>query len=125
MAALYHVQTCTQFARDHLPTVEKCFNGAGYIPFTVHRISGGTRIVFGFFEIVTSIALSILISGFAGSAGLQKEGWKILDFSVHGLVNIFRGFVECHAWLHLICPLYDNFVPENARLSYSRPIFTG
>lgn len=122
---VYHVHQCASFARTYLPVVEGWFNGAGYIPVTVHRISGGTRIVCGFLEAVISVALAILINVISGDVKLQREGWKLLDFSVHGLGNMFRGFVECHAWIHLICLLYDSFVPENSRLSYSRPIFKG
>ncbi len=128
MSALYYVQECAKNARSNLPIVEKSFNYAGYIPGAVHRVSGGTRIVFGFAEIISSVALSILIYHYGiytNNRELQREGYKLLDFAVHGAANMFRGFVECHVWFHLLCPLYDNFVPEKDRLSYSRSIFKG
>jgi hypothetical protein len=128
MSTLHYVQVCSQFARDHLPMVEKCFNYAGYIPGATHRVSGGTRIVAGLSEIMVALALTILVynaGSLTGSPALRREGFKILDFAVHGLWNIIRGFVECHAWIHLLCLVYDKFVPENGRLSYSRPIFKG
>src|SRR3569832_946465 len=110
------VSVCVEFAKDLLPHVERAFNWAGYIPGFTHRISGGVRIVFGEVEIVSSLALSILVYSFGvmlGSPKLQAEGWKILDFAVHGAANVVRGFVEAHPVYHLFFIMYDNFVPEN------------
>lgn len=126
MTALYLVREGDEFARLGLPYVENFFNGAGYIPLAVHKYSGGTRIVFGFTEVVVSVALAFFFSLHAelsGSRAFNKEAWKVLDYAVHGMANMVRGFVEVHVWLHFACPLYDYFVPEKERLSYSRPIF--
>lgn len=128
MSAVYHLRTGVNLVKDHLPYVEKCFNWAGYIPPVVHRVSGGTRMVFGVAEMVSSVALSILIYNYGAAVNdrqLQDEGWKLLDFAVHGAANVIRGFVEAHRFYHFIFPIYDYFVPENACLSYSRPIFRG
>ncbi len=128
MSTVYHLRTGVKLAKDHLPYVEKAFNWAGYIPPTVHRVSGGTRMVFGVAEAVSSLALSILIYNYGAAINdreLQTEGWKLLDFTVHGAANVIRGFVEAHPVYHFIFPIYDYFVPENGRLSYSRSIFKG
>lgn len=128
MSTVYHLKAGIELFKGHLPYVEKAFNWAGYIPGSVHRVSGGTRMVFGAAEFVGSIALSILIYNYGVSTSnkeLQKIGWELLDFAVHGAANVIRGFVEAHRVYHIIFPIYDYFVPENDRLRYSRPIFIG
>jgi hypothetical protein len=127
MTILYFVQLGDTFARDNLPNLEKCFNGAGYLPIA-HKYSGGSRIVGGFAQVVASIALAFFFSLHAeisGDSKFNKEAWKVLDYAVHGVANMVRGFVECHVWLHFACLFYDKYVPEKERLRYSRPIFEG
>ncbi len=129
MAVVYYWKKFDTFMRGCLENfVEKGFNTAGSIPGPFHRVSGGVRIVGGVMEAVAAVAMAILIQGagiFAGNRELQSEGVKVLDYAVHGVANMFRGYVEVHAWIHLLCILHDNYVPENSRLSYSRPIFKG
>lgn len=99
MSTVYHLKTGVKLVKDHLPYVERAFNWAGYIPGSVHRVSGGTRMVFGAAEFVSSIALSILIYNYGVSTNnkqLKNEGWELLDFAVHGAANVVRGFVEAH-----------------------------
>lgn len=120
------VGTCVNFVVEKLPMVENCFNFAGYIPGAVHRVSGGTRIVFGFAEMGLSFVIGVLIhqvGDFRKDRNLQREGWKVLDLTVHGVANVVRGFVECHAWFHLLGLLYDQFVQPEHRLRYDRSIF--
>lgn len=129
MAAVYHWKEFDHFMRGFLENyVEKGFDMAGYIPGPVHRVSGGVRIVGGAVEAVAAVALAVLLhtsGSLTGNRELRSEGIKVLDYAIHGVANMVRGYVEVHAWVHLLCILYDNYVPENSRLSYSRPIFKG
>ena len=123
---LYCVKTSSEYARTTLlPTVERGFNGAGYIPYAVHRVSGGVRMVYGLVEAVAAVALGLLISsaGYLRSEeALRKEGVKIFDFAVHGVANMVRGFIETRQWVNLVFIFYD-FQDEKNRLMYSRSIF--
>ena len=125
---LYCVKTSSEYARTtFLPTVERGFNGAGYIPFAVHRVSGGVRMVYGLVETVAAVALGFLISstGFCKrEEELRKEGVKIFDFAIHGVANMVRGYVETRQWVNLVFILYDQ-VPEKNRIVYSRSFFGG
>jgi hypothetical protein len=114
--------------KTYLPEIETAFNGAGYIPWTVHRVSGGTRMVYGAAQTAASIALFIFIAGYGAAAEdkeLVKEGCKFLDFAVHGAANVGRGFIEAHRVVHLALIIFDYYVPENNRLSYSQSFFEG
>ena len=125
---LYCVKTSSEYARTTLlPTVERGFNGAGYIPYAVHRVSGGVRMVYGLVETVAAVALGLLIAsaGYCkGEEALRKEGVKIFDFAIHGVANMVRGYVETRQWVNLVFILYDQ-VPEKNRIVYSRSFFGG
>ncbi|HNA62027.1 MAG TPA: hypothetical protein PKW79_03005 [Rhabdochlamydiaceae bacterium] len=113
--------------REYLPFVEEGFDYFGYVPI-VSTIAGGFRIQYGTVQMVAGIALSVL----AGLSFIltQKEEFRkgsisTLDIVVHGAVNVCRGFIECHRYINLICPLHDYFVRGlDLRITYQKPIFT-
>ena len=96
----------TNFYKDAAVTLtygieqfEICLKYAGYVP-VVSTISGGFRIVWGTLELISAVALAIILR--------RKDP---LEFALSGLGNIVRGHVECRRWMNLMCPIWDNFVP--------------
>jgi hypothetical protein len=125
---LFCVTRGSETARDVLEKFENGLNVAGYVPYALHRVSGGVRMVYGLIETVSGVALGIIVT----SAGylreekeLQNEGVKLFDFAIHGVANMVRGFIETRRWVNLVFILYDYGVPKNQRIEYSRPFFGG
>lgn len=124
----YCVTEAAGFAREWLPTVERVLSCSGYEPYVVHRVSGGTRFVYGSVLLITSVVSSALfgvVAAACNDAKLQGEAWKLLDFAVHGGANMVRGFIVAHRVGCLFFIFHDIYVPENNRLVYSRSIFKG
>ncbi len=113
-----------------LQGVEKSFDCAGYF-WIIAPLTGGLRIVYGQVEIISAVAFLTLFQGasFFCSEENKKfyceESDRMVDYVIHGAVNIFRGEVECAPFLNVSCLLYDLFVAkekENLRLSYDKPL---
>jgi len=126
-----HYQEVKEGVNNGLEFFESCFDGAGKVPY-LSTISGGIRFLYGNIELIAGIALSIIwrIASFyaenpADQQAFREEATRVLDYTVHGIANMVRGYVECIRWVNLICIVYDKFLEgekDRLRLNYHRPI---
>lgn len=112
---LFAVMHPMQRALDQaLHTFEKVLNVAGYVPF-VSAISGAIRIGYGKVEVIGAIAAGALLTVkalFNRDAEQRSFDFKYAvavaaNYSIHGLANIGRGFVEALPIINLSCLVYD------------------
>lgn len=97
-----------------LHTFEKVLNFAGYIPI-VSTISGSIRIAYGKAEVVGAVAAGALLAIKALCNTDADQRARDMDYavavgvnySIHGLANIGRGFVEAIPIINLSCLVYD------------------
>ncbi len=97
-----------------LHTIEQVLNVAGYLPL-VSMISGSIRIAYGKIEVIGAVAAGALLAlkGFANSDPEQRSKEVdygvavIVNYSIHGLINIGRAFVEAIPLINLSCLVYD------------------
>lgn len=96
---------------------EQGLNMAGYVPILgVSKVAGLVRINFGNAQIIASIALGALIAVaalFSKNADERQQGLHLAvtimkTYTLHGLANMGRGFIECVPYLSLVtCLPYD------------------
>ncbi|MBS0606124.1 MAG: hypothetical protein AB7H48_05785 [Parachlamydiales bacterium] len=97
-----------------LHTFEKVLNFAGYIPI-VSTFSGSIRIAYGKAEVVGAIAAGALLAVKAlcntdaekRARDFDYAAGVAVNYSIHGLANIGRGFVEAIPIINLSCLVYD------------------
>lgn len=113
----------TQAALDrNLSQFEKALNVAGYIPI-VSSVSGAVRVLYGKIEVVAAVgtaaisALKALFSDARGSKEWFGRSVMALDYALHGVANIVRGYIEMVPFLGLaLCLPYDHCLEE--RVTY-------
>lgn len=98
-----------------LGVFEKGLNYAGYVPL-VSTFSGELRINYGQIEIIGGIiagALTAIAALFNPNEEERKQGLNkaveiIINYSLHGMANIFRGVIEMIPFLSwFTCLPYD------------------
>ncbi|GEM_PF-2985369 len=118
-------ETAQKKVDNALACFEEGLNIAGYVPlFGLCITAGALRIQYGKTLVCTSIALAALVavaSIFTRNSEMRHAGFKLASklftvYSLHGLANICRGFIEIFPYLSLItCLPYDM---TNNRLKY-------
>ena len=96
---------------------EQGLNIAGYVPlFGVGSIAGGIRAAYGKMEVVCSIgraAITAIAALFNPDVQQKQQGLDraveiVKTYTVHGLGNVVRGWVEMVPYLSLVtCLPYD------------------
>ena len=95
-----------------LATFEKGLNWCGYMPY-LGRWSGHGRMMYGSLQIWTGVALfaigsaSLLWNKESTTESVMSLAKRTLVYSVHGVVNFGRGYVEQCTWIGLLPLVWD------------------